>query len=153
MALDVSVLRVQPRRLAAVHRVVTPGGVASAWRHALDEVWAFLRERPALHQGGHNVFLYRHPSAPGELLEVAFGVEVARSFDPAGEVVETSTPGGDAAVAVHRGDYGGLGAAHEAIRAWVTSNGRNAGRWSWEIYGDPADDPGRTETTVAYLLE
>jgi effector-binding domain-containing protein len=130
-----------------------PGGVASAWRPALDAVWAFLRDRPGLHQGGHNVFLYHHPTPPSEALVADFGVEVSANFIPSGEVFETSTPGGEAAIAIHRGDYGGISHAHEAVAAWVRSSGRSLAGVSWEIYGDPAVDLSQTETMVAYLLE
>jgi hypothetical protein len=56
-------------------------------------------------------------------MNVDFGVEIARSFIPSGEVYETSTPAGEAAIAVHRGGY-----------------------------GDWSNDPRKLETTVAYLL-
>src|SRR5437763_12918320 len=97
------------------------GAVAAAWRPALDQVWAFLHSQPGLRTDGHNVFLYHHAARPGEPMNVDFGVEVTRGFSPAGEVYETTTPSGEAAIAVHRGGYDQLGGAHHAIHRWAES--------------------------------
>ena len=152
MGIDVSVQVVQPRKLAAVRRQVAVGAVASAWRPALDQVWTFLRSQPGLRTDGHNVFLYHHAARRGDPMNVDFGVEVARSFMPHGEVYETHTPSGEAAIAVHRGSYDGLHAAHEAVQEWAKSHERTFAGSSWEIYGDWSDDPAKLETTVVYLL-
>src|SRR5262245_39497724 len=104
MRIDVSVEVVKPRTLAAVRRQVRIGEVASAWRPALDQVWAFLRLHPGLRTDGHNIFLYHHPASRSDPMNVDFGVEVSRSFSPIGEVYETSTPAGEAAIATHHGN-------------------------------------------------
>jgi effector-binding domain-containing protein len=149
---QVSVEVVKPRILAAVRRQVQIGAVASAWGPALDQVWSFLRSQPGLRTDGHNIFLYQHPARRGDPMEVDFGVEVARSFTPSGEVRETSTPAGEAAMAVHKGDYGQLHRTHDAIHQWARSHGRAFAGRSWEIYGDWSDDSSKVETTVVYLL-
>jgi effector-binding domain-containing protein len=119
----------------------------------LDEVWAFLRARPGLHAGGHNVFVYHHAASRDVPMDVDFGIEVSRAFEPAGDVVPTETPAGEAAVAVHVGGYDQLRRAHDAIHAWRAREGRTVAGTSWEIYGDWSDDPSAIETTVCYLLE
>jgi hypothetical protein len=116
---------------------VAPCAVGSAWKPALDKVWEFIRSQPGLRTDGHNMFLY-HPSQPGAQILCDFGVEVTRTFETAGEVHATETPGGEAAVAVHRGPYNRMN--------------EPAGH-SWEIYGDPTPNPADTETTVVYLLK
>jgi len=68
-------------------------------------------------------------------------------------VYATETPGGEAAVAVHRGTYNRLNEAHNAITTWMAANKRESAGHSWEIYGDPAPDPAGTETTIVYLLK
>ncbi|MFF0267121.1 GyrI-like domain-containing protein [Kribbella sp. NPDC004536] len=147
--MDVDVQLVVPRRLASVRREVVAGEVGSAWRPALDLVWAFVRTQPGLWTDGHNVFVYHHSTdAP---LRCEFGVEVTRTFDPAGEVYPTETPAGEAAVAVHRGSYD-LTEAYDAITRWMASNDREPAGHSWEIYGDPTPDPAGNETTVFQLL-
>ena len=153
MPVSVKLQTVHPRMMAAVRREVAPGAVGSAWGPALGKVWEFIRSQPGLWTGGHNIFLYHHATRQGESMLCDFGVEVTRSFETAGEVYATETPGGEAAAALHRGPYDRLHAAHEAIREWMTANGRESAGHSWEIYGDPTPDPADTETTVVYLLK
>ena len=45
-----------------------------------------------------------------------------------------------------------MGAAHAAIQAWCAAHDRRIGSASWELYGDPTDDPAQLETTISYLL-
>jgi effector-binding domain-containing protein len=116
-------------------------------------VWTFLRSQPGLRTDGHNIFLYHHPARREDPMNVDFGVEVTRSFIPSGEVYETSTPAGEAAIAIHRGAYDQLAAAHDAIHKWARSHCRTFAGYSWEIYGDWSHDPSKLETTVVYLLE
>ena len=129
----VSVQAVAPRKLAAVRRQVAIGGVAVAWRPALDKVWEFLRSQPGLRADGHNIFLYHHGASREAPVAVDFGVEVTRAFDPVGEVYATETPAGEVASAVHIGGYDRLGVAHEAVQAWCATNHRTLARKSWEI--------------------
>jgi hypothetical protein len=82
-----------------------------------------------------------------------FGVEVTRTFETVGEVYSTETPVGEAAVAVHRDPYNRIKEAHDPIRKWMAANRRESAGHSWEIYGDPAPDLAKTETTVVYLLK
>jgi hypothetical protein len=76
MPVPVNVQTVQPRKLAAVRREVTPGSVGSAWGPALGKVWDFIRSHPGLWTDGHNVFLYHHSKQPGAAIVCDFGVEV-----------------------------------------------------------------------------
>ncbi|MDB5441228.1 MAG: hypothetical protein JWM33_3655 [Caulobacteraceae bacterium] len=152
MRLAITIQQVESQLLAAVHRRVLAGGVGAVWKPALDQVWAFLRERPELRDGGHNLFLYGHPRGPREPMEVEFGVQVIGDFAPHGEVRPVETPSGEAAVGLHVGPYSRLHETHAAIQAWMEANGRRSAGWSWEIYGDWSDDSTRLETTVVYLL-
>jgi len=91
--------------LAAVRRQVLPGGVAAAWRPALNLVWSFVRTQNGLWSGGHNVFVYRWPAGSGEPMTVDFGVEVTRSFDGDGVVMPAETPAGRVATTLHVGPF------------------------------------------------
>jgi effector-binding domain-containing protein len=153
MAYEIREENVAARPLAAVHASVRVGDVATAWRPALDEVWAFLRRHDGLRTDGHNIFVYHHPASRDAPMDVDFGVEVIRSFEPEGEVRPAETPGGEVAMAVHVGLYDKLKVTHDAIHAWRAREGRNFAGTSWEIYGDWSDDPAKLETTVCYLLE
>lgn len=152
MGLSITVRSVSPRLLAAVRRKVVLGAVGAAWGPALDQVWTFLRANPGLREGGHNVFVYHHPARRDLPMDVDFGVEVVRRFEPAGEVVCVETPRGEVASAIHRGGYDRLRLTHDAIHEWRSTSGRELAGVSWEIYGDPHPDPASTETTVEYLL-
>ena len=109
------------------------GAVGAAWGPALDKVWEFIRSQPGLRSDGHNIFLYYHPTELGAPILCDFGVEVTRTFETAGEVYATETPGGEAAVAVHRGPYIRMNEAHDAIRKWIAANRRESAGHSWEI--------------------
>ena len=152
MSYEIVVEEVAARRMAAVHASVPVGQVAAAWRPALDKVWVFLRGHDGLWTDGHNIFVYRHPVRPGAPLEVDFGVEVSRPFAGDDEVVLTNTPAGQAASTVHSGPPDQLARANAAIERWSVLNQRPLAGVSWEIYGDPGDDPATFEVRVFYLL-
>ena len=153
MSVAVNLQTVHPRKLAAVRSEVALGVVGSAWGPALGKVWEFIRTQPGLRTDGHNVFLYHHPTQPGAPILSEFGVEVTRAFETAGEVYAAETPGGEAAVAVHRGPYRRMSEAYNAIEQWMAANRRESAGHSWEIYGDSTPDPADTETTIVHLLK
>jgi hypothetical protein len=140
------------RPIAAVRRQVPLGGVSAAWRPALDQVWVFLRRHVGLRTDGHNIFVYHHPARPGAPMEVEFGVEVTGAFAGEGEIVFAETPAGQVAWTLHIGPYDQLADANAAIEAWCLANRRSLNGVSWEIYGDPSDDPANLEVQVFYLL-
>jgi effector-binding domain-containing protein len=142
---------VAARPLAAVRSSVPVGQVAGAWRPALDKVWAFLRRHDGLRTDGHNIFVYRHPARPGEPMQVEFGVEVSRAFEGEDGVVFSHSPAGHVASTLHVGPIDQLGMANAAIEAWCRANHRELAGVSWEIYGDPGDDPAISEVQVFYL--
>lgn len=143
---------VTPQTIAAVRVRTDLGGIAQAWKPALDQVWDFLHRNPGLRTDGHNLFLYHHPARRTDPMDIDFGVEVVRAFSAADGVSCVETPAGEVAVAVHRGLYANLSETHDAIHAWCAANGRGIGGFSWELYGDWSDDPAKLETTVRYLL-
>jgi len=152
MSTSVSVEIAHPRILAAVRRQVRIGQVGAAWKPALDKVWNFLRQNPGLRADGHNIFLYHHPTEREAPMDVDFGVEVSRTFEPQGEISLARTPAGKIVTAVHRGPYDRMRETHDAIQVWATANKMTFAGKSWEIYGDPTGNPSTIETRIAYLL-
>src|SRR6516165_6612869 len=120
MDYPVSVVTLSPRILAAVRRRVAIGEIPTAFKPALDLVWAFLRRNRGLRTDGHNIFLYHHENPA--IMPIDFGVEVTRSFSGEGEVACITTPPGEAAVTVHRGPYSKLEAAHQTLQEWCKAN-------------------------------
>lgn len=55
-----------------------------------------------------------------------------------GELAASELPGGEVAVAVHRGSYDGLPATYAALEAWIGDHDRSPGGAPWESY---VDDP------------
>ena len=151
MKYELMVQAVQPELVAAVRATVTISEIPRACKPALDQVWAFLKTQSAM-VPGHNFFLYHHPARRNEAMNIDFGVQVTRRFEPRGVVGCIETPAGEVASTVHIGPYDRLGDAHNAIRAWCAAHHRKIAQASWEIYGDWNRDPALLETAVKYLL-
>jgi effector-binding domain-containing protein len=148
---DVIVERTTECPTAVVKANTTPQGFPALWPALLDEVWAFLRVTPGLHTHGHNVFLYRNDGHGAEFA-VEVGVQVTKSFEAAGRVVASRLPAADAATTVHTGTSAQIGAAHDAVRAWCSKNGRELSGVSWEVYGDPDPQTGHFDVVVYWQL-
>jgi effector-binding domain-containing protein len=63
------------------------------------------------------------------------GVLLDQPCPLAGRVVASALPAGTAAMTVHRGPFGGVGAAHDAILAWCAAHGHRPSGTRWEVYG------------------
>jgi effector-binding domain-containing protein len=153
MGYGVTVKRVEALTIAAARGRMTAREIPGRFKEHLDKVWEFLVRHPELRGWGHNVFLYRHDMDAAGAMTIDFGVQVVRAFEAEGDIFSTSTPAGEAATTVHVGPYSGLPAAHAAVHAWLKENGRKPAGWSWEIYGDWNEDPGKLETGIFYLVE
>ena len=70
-----------------------------------------------------------------------------------GDIYGTELPGGSAITTDYYGPYDGLGAAHEALRAWVIDRGHQPEWGGWEIYEtDPGSEPDSSKwLTRVYL--
>jgi effector-binding domain-containing protein len=82
-----------------------------------------------------------------ERVDVEIGIPVSapvsnlRSYDDAdvGELFASELPGGQVAMAIHRGPYDGLSKTYDALHDWIHDQGRDEGPGPWESY---VDDPG-----------
>jgi effector-binding domain-containing protein len=140
--MDVRIAAVEPSLTAVV--VVEPMDL-SRFMACYDTVYAFLRGGADVKQTGQNIALYDR----GQRMEV--GVEVDRSFEPAGLVVSSSLPGGRIAHATHTTGYGDLGKTYDAIGKWCDTNGHETAGIQWEIYSDP-DEHDHVDVEICYLL-
>jgi effector-binding domain-containing protein len=112
-------------------------------------VWNAVRAQQV--KAGRHVAVYLDST-----IRLEVGVELHGPFVEQDEVVRSATPAGTVASVTHLGPYGGLGAAHAAVRDWCKAmNHRRAGP-NWEIYGhwlrEWDADPSRIRTDVFYLL-
>jgi hypothetical protein len=150
MTHEVAVERTTRCPTAVVKADTTWPEFRTLWRTLLDEVWAFLRATPSLRTDGHNVMLYRH-NVLGIEVVVEVGIQVTRSFEPAGRVVPSMLPAVEAAT-TRVATTADIGAAHAAVRAWCAAHGRELTGVSWEIYGDPDPANGNVEVAVFWEL-
>ena len=151
MPYDVRIERTTECPTAVVKANTTWREFPALWRQLLDEVWAFVRITPGLRRDGHNVMLYRR-DLPGVEVAVEIGVQVTRSFDPAGHVVPSTLPAAETATAIHTGTPAELGAAHAAVRAWCAAQRREVTGVSWEVYGDPDPKTGHFDVAIYWQL-
>jgi effector-binding domain-containing protein len=143
------VVEVTAQRMVAAP-ATEQGDVGRVIMPLFDRVWAFLGQSEL--RRGHNVVVYRSLQPAGfEIVEA--GVQVYD--EPAGlpdGLVESRTPAGKAARALHVGPYSGLAAAAGELARWCTDNGHTTTGLSWEVYGDWNDDESKLETEIYFLL-
>ena len=149
MGVAVTLRTVEPSPTAVVPATTTWAEFPRLWVVLLDQVWAFLRsDAPVgLWTHGHNIMLYQD-----DVPHVEVGVQVTADFDPHGQVVPSTLPGGPAATATHIGPIAQIGDAHRAVCDWATANGYTLTRRRWEIYGDPDPATNAVEVEVYWSL-
>ena len=112
-------------------------------------VWNAVRAQHA--KGGRHVAIYWD-----EVIRLEVGVELLGPFVDTDEVVQSATPAGAVATAVHFGPYSSLRAAHEIVHGWARANGHRLAGPRWEIYGHWVPewnaDPSLIRTDVFYQL-
>ena len=146
MDYEVRVTDVEPRPTAVVPARTTWQELPTMWGQLLGEVWDCLHAA-GIHRGCPNVMLYLD-GAPN----VEVGVLLDQPCPLTGRVVTSALPAGTAAMTVHRGSFGDVGAAHDAVLRWCTAHGHQPSGVRWEIYGPHDDDPARQWTEVYWLV-
>src|SRR5271169_3243262 len=97
--------------LAVIRRQASASELSRVVPECCGLVWNAVRAQQA--RGGRHVAIYWDGS-----IRLEVGVELLGPFAEQGEVVRSETPAGAVAWATHFGPYGGLGAAHDAVRRW-----------------------------------
>ena len=146
MYYEVTVRDVEARRTAVVAEITTWQDFPRLWGQLLGEVW------DCLHAGG----IYRECRNIMHYLDGVPNVEVGVLLDQpcplTGRVVASALPSGTAAMTVHRGPFGDVGAAHDAVLGWCAARALGLAGARWEVYGPHNDDPARQWTEVYWLL-
>jgi effector-binding domain-containing protein len=143
---EVTVVDVEARPTIVVAAATTWQEFPTLWGQLLDQVWDCLHAAD-IYRGCRNVMLY-WDGVPN----VEVGVLLDRSIPLTGGVVASTLPAGTAAMTVHRGSFGDLGSAHDAVVQWCISRGRRRTGTRWEVYGPHDDDPAQQWTEVYWLL-
>jgi len=145
--MDYAVLlaEVEARPTAVVAARTTWQEFPALWGQLLGEVWDCLRAG-GIHRGCRNIMLYLD-SVPN----VEVGVLLDRPCPLTGRVTASALPAGTVAMTVHRGAFGEVSAAHDAVRDWCAARGRQPSA-KWEVYGPHNDDPAQQWTEVSWLL-
>jgi effector-binding domain-containing protein len=146
MSYEVTVTDVQARPTAVVPATTTWQQFPTLWGGLLGQVWDCLRAA-GIDRGCRNIMLY-WDNVPN----VEVGVLLDRACPLTGRVVASTLPAGTAAMTVHRGPFGDVGSAHDAVREWCAGRGRRLTGTRWEVYGPHDDDPAQQWTEVYWLL-
>jgi effector-binding domain-containing protein len=145
----VQLQRLQSVPLAVIRRQASASELARLVPECCGLVWQEVRAQQA--RGGRHVAIYWDRT-----IRLEVGVEIDGPFAEQGEVVRSATPAGAVASTTHFGPYGGLGAAHDAVRRWCQANHHCLAGPHWEIYGhwqrEWNADPSEIRTDVYYLL-
>jgi effector-binding domain-containing protein len=145
----VQVQRLQSVPLAVIRRQARASDLSHVVPECCGLVWNVVRAQQT--KGGRHVAIYWDGS-----IRLEVGAELFGPFVEHGEVVRSATPAGPVAWTTHLGPYGGLGAAHDAVRQWCRANNHRLAGPNWEIYGhwqrEWDADPSRIRTDVYYLL-
>jgi len=130
-----------------IKRQVKPEGIAEALGSMLPTVFQFATAKGIAFAGPPTV---RYPCFGPGLVTLEAGLPVVAPAEGEGEIELGSLVGGAVATTVHKGPYDGLGAAHEAIQAWLVENGEAPGGAPWEVY---LTDPGEVPNPNDWLTE
>jgi effector-binding domain-containing protein len=122
----------QPQPVAIVRGHIEPAEIPAFLGAAFGEVIALLADQHLTPAGPP--FARWRPT--GETFDVEAGFPSSGPVTPEGRVEAAGLPGGTVAKVMHRGDYGAVGAAYEAVAEWLGANGYASAGEPWECYLD-----------------
>lgn len=136
MAYRVELRAVLPQPVLSIRVKTRPDKIGVTLAEILPEVFGYLKEL-RIPPAGPPFTRYHHFGA--NQVDLEGGMPVLKPVLGRGRIEAGELPGGLLVASWHIGPYGGLAAAHEALRAWLNEQGRNAAGPSWEVYWtDPA---------------
>ena len=145
----ITVVDLQPRRIASVRRTVPQRGLGAFFSEVYPKILGLLAAQRATPAGPP---LARYFNNDPKAFDTEAGIPFEGPFTPTGDVQVTELPGGAAAMTVHRGSYETLSADYKRIMSWAEGSGRGLGDAPWEVYvKDPKVD-GEAVTEVYFPL-
>jgi hypothetical protein len=137
------VVSVAPLLLALTQAELPRSQITARIRGMFDLVYAWLRDAP-VRQAGHNYALY--DQCTPQALRVQVGFPVSERFADTDSVRCVELAPGRAAHAVHVGPFADLHRTYAALHAWCSGQALVLSGQSWEVYGDPTEDPSKLQT-------
>jgi effector-binding domain-containing protein len=133
--------------------VVKPEEVTKEFQSDIAKVAAYIKK--------NNISASSTPFArylqyePPKPVEMETGFEVAGVTEGSGDIKLGELPSGRSAVTIHKGPYEAIGAAYDALHAWMKKNSEQPGGAPWEVYlNSPAKvKPEALETAIYYPLK
>lgn len=139
------VVSVSPLLLALTQEELPRSQISVRIRPMFDIVYAWLRDAP-VRQAGHNYALY--DQCTPQALRVQVGFPVSGWFADTDLVKCVELASGRAAHAVHAGSYANLHRTYAVLNTWCTQHAVALTGQSWEVYGDPTEDPSKLATEL-----
>ena len=146
MNYEVTITDVVARPTAVVAATCTWQEFPTLWGQLLGEVWDCLHAG-GIYRGCRNIMLYWD-----DVPNVEVGVVLDQPCQLTGRVVTSALPAGTTAMTVHRGPFGDVGQAHDAVVRWCAAHSQQLTGTRWEVYGPHNDDPAEQWTEVYWLL-
>ncbi len=148
MSQGYEIVALQPQHVMTVRMDIEPAHMAKALSEILPEVWQHIAKSGGMAAGPA---FSRSEMTPGGLLGLEAGFPVAMPLPAQGQIQPKELPGGDAARAVHMGEYVDIPKTRKALLQWVLELGREPAGPAWSCFvNDPAHhpDPAKWQTDI-----
>lgn len=147
---EVTIRQLAPRPTAVIRTTTEPAALAQAFDEILPATWQAAQAAGRTPTGPPFGRYFAFSEAE---VDLEAGIPLDAPIVPAGRVVASELPGGEAACLVHVGPYETLIAAHEALEQWMQEHGRQAAGPVWESYvTDPGSEPDSSQWRTELLL-
>lgn len=134
MSYDIHVKHVPPQVVASARTHTVLGELGKVMHATLATIAGSVRP-PDAAQGAPFAIYYNEPFRPDDIdVEVGVPVASAATLEESAKVKRRQLPGGPVAYTLHVGPYQTIGAAYEALYAWIAAHGHERIGPPREIY-------------------
>jgi AraC family transcriptional regulator len=147
---EIEVRELEPQPAVAIRETTTTKELGKVMPGLYPEVFTYL-EKKGLQPAGPSFGVYHTFSE--DRVDFHAGFPVGEPVEGQGRIEAIELPGGRAAVTVHVGPYTTIGAAYEALDAFMHGQGHKQGAPPREVYVvGPGDEPDSSKwrTEVIY---